>query len=102
MTSVGLKLNRPHCTIGYCYNKMTLDSAGCSESVHCKILVDLVIFKLFVLINDTPIFRSCKKNNFCKCVMPNEATTFFVEYKSKSSKAGRAGVAGANVETRWL
>ena len=30
------------------------------------------------------------------------SNNFFVEYKSKSSKAGRAGVAGANVETRWL
>ena len=30
------------------------------------------------------------------------SNNFFVEYKSKSSKAGRAGVAGTNVETRWL
>ena len=61
MTSVGLKLDRRRCTIGYCYNKMTLDSAGCSESVHCKILVDFVTVKLFVLINHTLILDPAKE-----------------------------------------
>ena len=38
-------------------------------------------------------------NSMCDAKLSN---TFFVKYKSKSWKAGRAGVAAAKVETRWL
>ena len=38
-------------------------------------------------------------NSMCDAKLSNN---FFVKYKSKSWKAGRAEVAGAKVETRWL